>query len=162
MSTFPPAASEVLIATSRETPPRSIIVRMELSGYRLLKVALKGHAIVTNLPHWMNPAYVPNREIPRRLRSGGDASVAGSSDICMRAFSGSSCSGRKETSRPWMRRTFFSKSMQAWCAFSMSRPNRRSTSRPCIISSDMFFGFTYRMFRTSMIVKEQEKIDQQI
>lgn len=39
---------------------------------------------------------------------GGD-SIRSSS----RAFSGSSCSDRKRTSRPWMRRTFFSRSMHA-------------------------------------------------
>ena len=57
------------------------------------------------------------------------ASTEGSSGS--RALSGSSCSDRKGTSRPWILRTFFSRSMHAWWALSMSKPRRRSTSRPC-------------------------------
>jgi len=59
-----------------------------------------------------------------------DALGSSTPDSIIRAFSGSSCSERKLTSRPWIRSTDFSRSMHAWCAFNMSSPRRRSTSRP--------------------------------
>ncbi|KAG1782960.1 hypothetical protein EV702DRAFT_234392 [Suillus placidus] len=59
-----------------------------------------------------------------------DALGSSTPESIIRAFSGSSCSERKLTSRPWIRSTDFSRSMHAWCAFSMSSPRRRSTSRP--------------------------------
>lgn len=57
------------------------------------------------------------------------SSSAASSSMPL-ALSGSSCSARNGISRPWIRRQFFSRSMQAWCRFSISRPNNKSTSRP--------------------------------
>ncbi|KAG2369798.1 hypothetical protein BDR07DRAFT_541526 [Suillus spraguei] len=59
-----------------------------------------------------------------------DTPESSTPDSIIRAFSGSSCSERKLTSRPWIRSTDFSRSIHAWCAFSMSSPRRRSTSRP--------------------------------
>lgn len=83
-----------------------------------------------------------------------DALGSSTPDSIIRAFSGSSCSERKLTSRPWIRSTDFSRSMHAWCAFSMSSPRRRSTSRPSSLCQLHDLGIYRKRRQTSIIVNE--------
>ncbi|KAG2115841.1 uncharacterized protein F5147DRAFT_382365 [Suillus discolor] len=87
---------------------------------------------------------------------GVDAVGSSAPDSINRAFSGSSCSERNRTSRPWIRSTDFSRSMHAWCAFSMSSPRRRSTSRPSSLC-ELYYWWKYIRKEerpTSIIVNE--------
>jgi hypothetical protein len=135
-STFPPAASSVLIAISLLIP-RSIRTRMSLSGYLLAGAggaclpAVVGRALGT-APIVCPPPGKDGgfRDCSPELVLAGVGSTVNSPESMMRAWWGSSCSERKRTSRFWIRRTFFSRSMHAWWALSMSKPRRRSTSRP--------------------------------
>ena len=139
-SMFPFAASRVLIACSL-LAPRSISRRMFASEYRPAGCA-GGRGTAPDRPV---AAGAPPRDWPLpgkgvdvegfdddRLGPGEEAvaSCSAESSAGSRALSGSSCSDRKLTSRPWIRRQFFARSIHAWCALSMSRPSRRSTSRP--------------------------------
>ncbi|KAJ8589059.1 hypothetical protein M405DRAFT_226441 [Rhizopogon salebrosus TDB-379] len=139
-STFPPAASSVLIAISRDTPsPMSSVIAD--SGCRVCaaagRVAARGVGAEPSVfPPPGNDGLVPLPTLACEgcgtLLEEPDVEALGSStpESIKRACSGSSCSERKRTSRPWMRSTDFSRSIQAWCAFNMSSPRRRSTSRP--------------------------------
>ncbi|KAI0832939.1 hypothetical protein BC628DRAFT_370449 [Trametes gibbosa] len=160
MSKLPPAASSAPIAASR-VAPRPMSISTDTSGCRLsappgtgwppgapgpLPAAagegadpricpLPGKGTACGAPAFCEPD-APAAPAPAVDEPDGPVSVSSWPEFMMRAFSGSSCSARKRTSRPWIRRTFFSRSMHAWCALSMSRPNSRSTSRPSMIVNE--------------------------
>ena len=167
-STFPPAASRVLIANSR-VAPRSIKSLMLCSdgGVRCDRGGgIVGAPAVT--PAGADPIVRPppgnaagaGVEDVRGVDEGGTLLVLASREGSRgsRALSGSSCSDRKRTSRPWILRTPFSRSMHAWWAFNMSKPRRRSTSRPCN-ETRMGLGYNYKRYCvcTSITVKEHGK-----
>jgi len=138
-SMFPPAASRVLIACSL-LAPRSISRLIFASECRFAGCT-EGRGTAPGRPAaigaapraWPLPGKGVDVEGIDDDRLGpGEEAVANCSAECSgtRALSGSSCSGRKLTSRPWIRRQFLARSIHAWCALSMSRPRRRSTSRP--------------------------------
>ncbi|KAJ7770992.1 hypothetical protein DFH07DRAFT_237990 [Mycena maculata] len=124
------------MATSR-VAPRSIKMRMLDSGCELGGAAAGGAAALGAAPRVCPP---PGNAAGGARAGGADGAAAdegpappsasAASSSGSRALSGSSCSERNDTSRPWMRSTFFPRSMHAWCALSMSNPSRRSTSRP--------------------------------
>lgn len=162
-STFPPAASRVLIASSRVAPKS--IKSLILCSDGEVRCGRGGGFVVGA------PAPPPAGVDPIVRPPPGNAAGAGVEDVRgvdeegpllvlastegsrgSRALSGSSCSDRKGTSRPWILRTFFSRSMHAWWAFSMSKPSRRSTSRPC--NEIRRYNYKRYCIYTSMIVKE--------
>lgn len=136
MSTFPPAAPSALIASSLDTP-NPINICIELSGKWLGGFELAGWVASLALGSEPRVCPVPGKPPPEGRWSGMRLSVVfvngsepgGTSG--KRALSGNSCSERNWTSRPWIRSTPFWRSMHAWCVFSISKPKRRSTSRPC-------------------------------
>ena len=71
--------------------------------------------------------------LPLAATAAASASASG-----FRTLSGSSYSARNDTSRPWIRSTFFSKLMYAWCAFSM--PEKRRSSRRIILVGVLVVG----------------------
>jgi hypothetical protein len=130
----------VLIANSL-VAPRSINIRICSSGY----LPAAGDDAAGGLPAPATGAGAAPSVCPPPGKEDGEvgpgfdpedeleainASCSGVSSG-FRALSGSSCSDRKPTSRPWIRKTFLARSIHAWWALSMSSPKRRSTSRPC-------------------------------
>jgi hypothetical protein len=140
-STFPAEASSMDIAMSLEAPSL-MSVWMDSSGCDVLDCCRDGgwgEGVPPALPDPDPRVFPPPGNLRAAAGSGclrcpsgpAPASSIVPPSSAIRALTGSSCSERNLTSRPWIRRTFFSRSMHAWCAFSMSSPKSKSTSLPC-------------------------------
>ena len=120
-STSPPAASNVRIANSL-VAPKSINVRMCCSGCLLVAGCEAATGLLASAtgggaaPSVCPP---PGKDDDEGPGFDADDELEASKASCSavssgsRALSGSSCSDRNPTSRPWIRRTFLARSIHA-------------------------------------------------